>query len=448
MQTGSPRISTAWVAGDGVDTRGAQEAWRDWSTVFKVFAGAAVQRLHKLMNDAAKAAAPIPNATVLDDDDREASAQLYWMMLTICKGAALNTVFLAGDSEGLEAWRQLTEKYEPKMRTRFAGQLMSILSCSLQCDTTQRITAWEREVATYERDSGKILDDEIKVGAVLLRLPESKLKTHLLMRVDKLKKWTDFRDEVAAISRAIAVAQSQPTPMDIGAVGKGKSGKVARDRKELANVTIRLTKHVPGAETVITLLQTILTLTKRAEMWKGWSFGKCVSSSGTHQPKAKGGQKNKGGGKSANAVKTCWNCGESGHMSSQCTKKKVHVVEESSTTASQAGSQDTIMVGSIGSYFDVGSMSEWTLEPRGADEKICSMGAPNVREGESVDIEIDSGAEVSCFHVNIDADMYPLHETRLSMGGGHRVAGAVGKLQELGAPGPSVVRLQTCEAML
>ena len=80
-------------------------------------------------------------------------------------------------------------------------------------------------MATYERDSGKILDDEIKVGAVLLRLPESQLKTHLLMRVDKLKKWTDFRGEVVSSSRAIAVAQSQPTPMDIGAVGKGKSGK-------------------------------------------------------------------------------------------------------------------------------------------------------------------------------------------------------------------------------
>ena len=101
------------------------------------------------------------------------------------------------------------------MRTRFAGQLMLILSHSSQVDTTERITAWEREVATYERDSGKILDDEIKVGALLLRLPESQLKTHLLMRVDKLKKWTDFRDEVVAISRKIAVAQSQLTPIAI-----------------------------------------------------------------------------------------------------------------------------------------------------------------------------------------------------------------------------------------
>ena len=138
--------------------------------MFKRDAGAAIPRLQKLMDNAAKATEPTPNATILDDDDRAVSAQLYWMMFTICKGAALNTVFLAGDSKGLEAWRQLTEKYEPKMRTRFAGQLMSILSYSFQGDATERITAWEREMAKYERDSGKILDDEIKVGAVLLRL--------------------------------------------------------------------------------------------------------------------------------------------------------------------------------------------------------------------------------------------------------------------------------------
>ena len=36
------------------------------------------------------------------------------------------------------------------------------------------------------------------------------------------------------------------------------------------------------------------------------------------------------------------------------------------------------------------------------------MSAPNAREGESVDIEIDSCAEVNCLLVNIGADTYPL----------------------------------------
>ena len=100
------------LLGEPSDFSGAQDTWRDWSTVFKGYAGVAIPRLQKLMDDAAKAVAPIPNATIMDENDRAAWTQLYWMMLMICKGAALNIVFLAGDSEGLEAWRQLTEKYE------------------------------------------------------------------------------------------------------------------------------------------------------------------------------------------------------------------------------------------------------------------------------------------------------------------------------------------------
>ena len=57
------------------------------------YAGAAIPRLQKLMDNAAKATAPTPNATIFDDEDRAPSAQLCWMTLMICNGAALNTVF-------------------------------------------------------------------------------------------------------------------------------------------------------------------------------------------------------------------------------------------------------------------------------------------------------------------------------------------------------------------
>ena len=73
-----------------------------------------------------------------------------------------------------------------------------------------------------------------------------------------------------------------------------------------------------------------------------------------------------------------------------------------------------------------------TVELRGAGEEICSVcsvGFPSVREGEFV----DTGAEVRCLPVNIGVDTYPLHETRLSMGGGHHVTAGGGKLHELGA---------------
>ena len=72
------------------------------------------------------------------------------------------------------------------------------------------------------------------------------------------------------------------------------------------------------------------------------------------------------------------------------------------------------MVGAIGSYFDLGSVSEGILEPRSAGAKICSVGVPSVCEGEIVYVEVDSGAAVSCLPASIGADTFPLYETRLT----------------------------------
>ena len=61
-----------------------------------------------------------------------------------------------------------------------------------------------------------------------------------------------------------------------------------------------------------------------------------------------------------------------------------------------------------------------------------------------VDIEIDSGVEVSSLLASIGTDSYPQNTTRLSMCGGHHVA-AENCMSS--APGSWVWRLQTCEAM-
>ena len=172
---------------------------------------------------------------------------------------------------------------------------MSILSFSFPGDTTERITARERVMATYERDSGKSLDDEVKTGTVLLTLPESQLKTHLLIRVNKLEKWTDFRDEEVAISRAIAIAQSQPTPMDTGTVGKGKSGKGGKGSKGAGkrnNQTQQACSRCGNTDhTPADCPDSDKTCRKCGNV--GHLASVCRSS-GTPQFKAKGGQKGKG----------------------------------------------------------------------------------------------------------------------------------------------------------
>ena len=56
------------------------------------------------------------------------------------------------------------------------------------------------------------------------------------------------------------------------------------------------------------------------------------------------------------------------------------------------------MVGAIGSYFDLGSVSQGVPKPRSAVVEICSVGVPSVCAGEVVDIE------VSCLPTCIGAD--------------------------------------------
>ena len=213
------------------------------------------------------------------------------------------------------------EKYGPKMSARFAGQLTTILSFSRQGDTTERIRVWEREIATYERDSGKVLDAEIKNGMFLLRLTESQLKTHLLVRVDSLKM---DRFQVVAISRAISTAQTQATPMDVGAMSKGTPSKSGKGAKVGGQRNNQSQQACPGCSntglTSANCPHSDKTCRKCEEV--GHLTSACRSS-GIPQPKAKGGgKKGKGGKGAAGTAKTCWNCGENGHLSSQCSKHR------------------------------------------------------------------------------------------------------------------------------
>ena len=86
------------------DFSGAQDAWRDWSAVFRGYAGAVV------MTDCSNADDGKP-AILQERRSGHKTAQICWKKLMIWASvAALNIVFLAGNSEGLKAWRRLTEK--------------------------------------------------------------------------------------------------------------------------------------------------------------------------------------------------------------------------------------------------------------------------------------------------------------------------------------------------
>eukprot|EP00971_Amphidinium_carterae_P330780 6463992-Amphidinium_carterae.2 len=161
----------------------------------------------------------------LDATDASVSRQLYYVLLLLTRQQPMTLIINAGEQEGLLAWRRLLEHYEPHQRTRFAGQLLSLLSWDFGDinDVENRIESFEREALRYESQSTEKLTDTMRIGIALRQLPDSALRQHLLLNATRLTTWSLFKQEVVNIR--CAQANLGPVPMQLDALRKGGDGK-------------------------------------------------------------------------------------------------------------------------------------------------------------------------------------------------------------------------------
>ena len=117
---GANRIVDTRVLGRPDYIDGTPGSWRDWSTTFRAYSAACEPRLEQLMRDVETKSVP-QLAALLPENQREINAQLYYMLVMLTKQQSLDRVVSAGQGEGLEAWRLLTERYEPRLRQRRAS---------------------------------------------------------------------------------------------------------------------------------------------------------------------------------------------------------------------------------------------------------------------------------------------------------------------------------------
>ena len=126
-----------------VDTRGLGKLetfdgsagkWRDWKVVMRSYTAACHERLGALMDRAETTDQPVQNAVLQNAGEKEASEQLAFVLVMVCRSAALDQVVNAGAGEGLVAWRSLCRRFEPNVRSRFAGVLVGILSFDFSGD--------------------------------------------------------------------------------------------------------------------------------------------------------------------------------------------------------------------------------------------------------------------------------------------------------------------------
>ena len=88
-------------------------------------------------------------------------------------------------------------------------------------------------VRLYEQQSGKKLDDEVLLDVAIHAVQDKGIRDHVIRNANRLTTYEHVRDELLEIARTNRILSQMPTPMDIGALPKGKSkGKGPKGKDE------------------------------------------------------------------------------------------------------------------------------------------------------------------------------------------------------------------------
>ena len=99
----------------------------DWAFKLKAYMGAVDPRYQQSMAAAEASGTALLNDT-MESHDAALSTQLYYVLVMLTSGPALDKCHNVGVNEGFEAWRQFAMEYDPKLKSRSVGLLMQVLA--------------------------------------------------------------------------------------------------------------------------------------------------------------------------------------------------------------------------------------------------------------------------------------------------------------------------------
>ena len=103
-----------------------EERWTTWSFEMRAYCAAMASRLGELMGTASAQDVEI-RQDALAPSDAAHSTNPHYILSLLTDAEALNIVQNSPVSSGLEVWRRMVTRWEPKVTSRFRGMLQAIL---------------------------------------------------------------------------------------------------------------------------------------------------------------------------------------------------------------------------------------------------------------------------------------------------------------------------------
>ena len=123
--------------------------------------------------------------------------------------------------------------YEPQVGSRinamFVGVLSPVWRQGDSCQFEEDPTAWDTRITEHERDSGKMVDPEVRMAVITHHTPQSMRQVVLQAAAQGGGVYTRFHEIILTYLRTDKHFSSDG--MDVGGVGKGKGGKKGDGKK-------------------------------------------------------------------------------------------------------------------------------------------------------------------------------------------------------------------------
>jgi hypothetical protein len=211
---------------------GYDDDWDRFQVRFKSF----VMSSHWMYDGLFKMAEAAGETTIDDElqvskDQLALSKMLYNALVQLCEGPAIRLVQRQDNSNGIETWRKLYNRYNASTRSRATGRITKIIQWKFDMNNFETsFNDWEAEISKYETEQGQSITDDVNIGILFANTKGhggQYIHKHLIFNTDVQMPYSKVRqilNNYFTSGRVVRYSQSYsrtktdgPEPMEIDA---------------------------------------------------------------------------------------------------------------------------------------------------------------------------------------------------------------------------------------